>query len=117
MEELTAHWKPEPMNLPSDSEVRVPPGNVASDKCVKLDTALCQKPFGQDLPAGAKEAVVDLLCWLFILDHSMSSHAVLDWLEAPSWDTLHPLTGRYIDISAQAPPPNAAEDLDAAARL
>ena len=104
------------MNLPSDLEVRVPPGNVASDEWMKLDTALCQKPFGQNLQAGAKAVVVDLLHWPFTLDHSMSSRAVLDWLEAPIWDTLHPLTGRYINISAQAPTQNAKEDADAAAR-
>ena len=62
MEELTAHWKPEPMNLPSDSKVKVPPGNVASDEWTKLDTSPSKKPFGQDLTAGARAAVVDLLC-------------------------------------------------------
>ena len=116
MEELTAHWLPKPMNTSTDSEVRVPPGNCASKDWKSMHAALSKQPFGRTLQTSAKAAVVDLLCWLIKQEFSMSLQPVCDWLAAPSWETLHPLTGRYIVLSNQTSKQNATENEDAAAR-
>ena len=115
MEELTAHWLPEPMNASTDSEVRVPPGNCASEDWKSMHAALSKHPFGRTLQSSAKAATVDLLCWLLNQDSPTSVPPVRDWLAAPSWDKLHPLTGRYIVLSAQAHQKNATETADVAA--
>ena len=94
----------------------MPPGNAASDAWISMDAALSNQPFGHKLKASAKAAIGDLLCWLVTLDSSTSLRPVLAWPEAPSWETLHPLTGRYIEVSAQASTQNATESADAAAR-
>ena len=77
LEKLTAHWKPEPVNLSTNSEVRVPPGNSASNRWISMHAALSKQAFGQDLTAGAKAAIGDLLHWLTTLNYSKSSHPIL----------------------------------------
>ena len=104
------------MNAPSDSEVRVPPGNCASREWKAMHAALSKQSFAREITTCAKAAVVDLFYWLIKQDSAMSLQPIRDWLAAPSWDTLHPLTGRYIVISAQASNENATETEDAAAR-
>ena len=115
-EELTAHWIPEQMNAPSDSEVRVPPGDCASHEWTSIHTALSQKSFCRTIATGAKATIADLLYWLVTKDSSKSLQAVQEWINLPSWDTLHPLTGRYIVLSDQASKQNASDNADVAAR-
>ena len=115
-EELTAHWMPEPMNALSGSKVGVPPGNCASKEWKSMHAALSKHSFAREITTWAKAAVVDLFYWLLQQDSAMSLQPIRDWLAAPSWDTLHPLTGRYIVMSAQASNENATETEDVAAR-
>ena len=107
---------PEPMNAPSDSEVRVPPGNCASKEGKAMHAALSKQSFAREITTWAKAAVVDLFYWLLKQDSAMSLQPIRDWLAAPSWDTLHPLTGRYIVLSNHSSKQNATENADVAAR-
>ena len=115
-EEVTAHWPPERMNAPSDSEVRVPPGDCASHEWSSIHTALSQKTFCRTITTGAKATIADRLYWLGTKDSSKSLQTVQAWIASPSWDTLHPLTGRYIVLSQQASKQNATENAEVAAR-
>ena len=81
-----------------------------------MHAALSKQPFGRTLQTSAKAATVDLLCWLLNQDSPISVPPVRDWLAAPSWDTLHPLTGRHIIVSAQEHEENATATSNVAAR-